>query len=240
MARPVGKYFASVIRKIVQAKEDENIVVDERFKSDLRANLLVKAESVRSAGFDWGAFFSKWKYALAAVPSACIVFLLAFSLAEMPLRLRNKPVDKPVVRSEAPGAEGGVEIKQDVLVKKNLPAPDEEDAEEESMIAGISGYSGYSDAELLQADVFKSVPEVRKVSPENGATYSVSYEAYFSPQDMVSLDKAIRAMFRTGNAPKHISVGLGGDGVVVLAVRYADGTEEVRYVKRSSELGNWE
>lgn len=95
MARPNSKYFASVITKLIAAKRKENIVIDESFKMQLRSDLLTRAAgplAETQAPLDIGAFFAKWKYAFAAVPSALVVMLIAVQFLNMPVSIPSEQI----------------------------------------------------------------------------------------------------------------------------------------------------
>lgn len=49
MARPIGKYFEPVIKKLIEARKSEDIVIDNRFKADLRMQILDKAMAMPRA-----------------------------------------------------------------------------------------------------------------------------------------------------------------------------------------------
>jgi hypothetical protein len=46
MARPIGKYFAPVIKLLLDAKKNERIVVDENFKETLRMEMMAKLSAM--------------------------------------------------------------------------------------------------------------------------------------------------------------------------------------------------
>ncbi len=46
MSRPSGRYFASVIAKIQEYKNQENIVIDQNFKDQLKANIIAKIQNL--------------------------------------------------------------------------------------------------------------------------------------------------------------------------------------------------
>lgn len=49
MARPIGKYFEPVIKKLIDSRKSEDIVIDNRFKADLRMQILDKAMAMPRA-----------------------------------------------------------------------------------------------------------------------------------------------------------------------------------------------
>ena len=74
MARPTGRYFASVIAKIRDAKNNEKIIVDEDFKQLLRGRLVMKiAAGTKPAKIDWRLRLAPFKVFFAAVPALALV-----------------------------------------------------------------------------------------------------------------------------------------------------------------------
>ncbi len=97
MARSNSKYFASVISKLVSARREENIVIDEAFKMELRSYLLTKAVApVSSGGISFGEFFMKWRFIFAALPSALVVMLVAAQFLNMSVPI---PTEQMVIDS---------------------------------------------------------------------------------------------------------------------------------------------
>ncbi|MCC7197619.1 hypothetical protein IT413_05515 [Candidatus Peregrinibacteria bacterium] len=134
MARPTSKYFTPVIKKILEAKKAENIVVDQEFKNVLRAQMLskisaapVRKEVVREkhdvlperTGFDFAEFFNKFRYPLAIVPSMFLLVIVAMSAMKLP-----------------------VSIPSEVIVPTSTPVQNQNDAVEDSISGSISNESG--------------------------------------------------------------------------------------------------
>jgi hypothetical protein len=108
MARPASRYFVPVIRKISEMKKAENIRIDERFKAELRGELIlrmglnetgakaVKRENAGSAeSFMEGGladFFRKWKYQLALAPVALVLMLVAVQSFKLPVKMESETV----------------------------------------------------------------------------------------------------------------------------------------------------
>lgn len=105
MARPTSKYFTPVIKKILEAKKAENIVVDQEFKNVLRSQILskinaapVRKEVVRERqdllpekqSFDFAEFFNKFRYPLAIVPSMLLLVVVAMSAMKLPVSIKNE------------------------------------------------------------------------------------------------------------------------------------------------------
>lgn len=77
-----GKYFEEIIARLIKAKEAENYQMRSAFKAELRNKLLEGpsvAELPEVSGFDWGVFWSKWKYALGVVPTMAILTVVAIN-----------------------------------------------------------------------------------------------------------------------------------------------------------------
>lgn len=107
MARPTSKYFTPVIKKILEAKKAENIVVDQEFKNVLRSQMLskiqaapVRKEVVRERQdvlperqrFDFAEFFNKFRYPLAIVPSMFLLVVVAMSAMKLPVSIQNEVI----------------------------------------------------------------------------------------------------------------------------------------------------
>ena len=117
MARPTSRYFVPVIRKIMEIKKAENILIDEGFKASLRVELMKRAalnqkvaahaggdkifkregatgESVEGRGMFAAvhAFLGKWKYQLALVPVAFVLALVAVQSLMMSVKFESQTV----------------------------------------------------------------------------------------------------------------------------------------------------
>lgn len=110
MAKLSSKYFASVITKLLAAKRRENIVINEQFKSDLRAGLMLRAGNMdvvaeKGSRLD---FLVRWRYALALVPSAMLLMLVVSQFLKMPVAIESEvmvPTGGGTVTEEGKGAE---------------------------------------------------------------------------------------------------------------------------------------
>jgi len=116
MARQNSKYFSSVIEKLIADKHKENIAVDESFKLSLRGKVMERAammprmealDSAETGGF--AGFVNRWKYALALVPSALLVMVVASQVMNMPVG----------VESEVVTLQSGVQSETRTLVLQN-------------------------------------------------------------------------------------------------------------------------
>jgi hypothetical protein len=118
MARTSSKYFATVIAKLLDAKRKENIIIDEKFQGELRAKIMARAagampesekteavsasprvyESKESAAAE---FIRKWRYALALVPSALLVFMVSALVMQLPVNVDTETVIPGVTQPQA-------------------------------------------------------------------------------------------------------------------------------------------
>lgn len=155
MARPISKYFTPVIKKIIDAKKAENIVVDRQFKAVLRAEMLERAalSSGRSGSRRFDAdgmseavsgFFRKWRYQLALVPVALVMVLVAAQTFKMPVALKSDvvvPVSAPV----------SVPVSQEsVVAAESANGQVEQNAEQ-----GTGGIKTFPGRMVLPADYFQ-------------------------------------------------------------------------------------
>jgi hypothetical protein len=138
MARTSSKYFATVIAKFLDAKRKENIVIDQKYKAELKERVMARAaemgstavekpkaaarEDVSSAGP--AAFISRWRYALALVPSALLVFLVAAFVTQLPVNVDTETViprmgiekeSKPLFEEDEGVGEPELEKQQDLI-----------------------------------------------------------------------------------------------------------------------------
>jgi len=147
MARPTSRYFVPVIRKIMEIKKAENILIDEGFKASLRVELMKRAalnqkvaahaggdkifkregatgESVEGRGMFAAvhAFLGKWKYQLALVPVAFVLALVAVQSLMMSVKFESQTVKEVAstgVKLEKSFVSGGGEA-VDVVSGNNL------------------------------------------------------------------------------------------------------------------------
>ena len=162
MARPAGRYFASVIAKIRDAKNNEKIIVDEDFKQLLRGRLVMKiAGGGQPAKIDWRARWAPFKVFFAAVPALALVIVAVAGLNKVPFATNPQVVKNEVV--------GTVES----VAPESLVTPD-------SAVPGIKTFPGYTvlPASYFQANVTapfavqEDVPPVAPVVPQNGRATS--------------------------------------------------------------------
>ena len=115
MARPIGKYFAPVIKLLLEAKKSEQIIVDENFKQKLRMEMMARIGALpvdKKSGAKkltqhaselghglnhswwtaWEGLMIKYKYVFAGVPVALVVFVVALQIARMPVNIPSKVV----------------------------------------------------------------------------------------------------------------------------------------------------
>ncbi len=97
MARPNSKYFTPVIKRLLDARRHESIVIDQNFKASLRARVLAKAadSAPPKRGFDFNRiaeFFGRNRTALAIVPSLLLLAIVAVSALRMPVDLKSDVV----------------------------------------------------------------------------------------------------------------------------------------------------
>jgi hypothetical protein len=87
-----GKYFEETIACLIKAKEAENYQMRPAFKVGLREQLINNSADVlpESAGFDWGQFWSKWKYAIGAVPTFAVLTVVAMNAFDQKI-VMNQP-----------------------------------------------------------------------------------------------------------------------------------------------------
>jgi|GEM_PF-5822744 len=127
MARPTSKYFTPVIKKILEAKRMENIVIDQQFKDTLRTQMMSKISAapiqkeVREVlnetgrGFDFTEFFNKFRYPLAIVPSMLLLIIVAVSAMNLPVSIKNEvivPTATPTPATQVQNSNQVAEITQ--------------------------------------------------------------------------------------------------------------------------------
>jgi len=100
MARPIGRYFASVIAEIRDAKKKENIVIDDSFKLKLRQQLMMKIASQipSSSRVSWVERLLPFKTYLAVIPALALVIVAVVGISKLPVQLKNNeivPVSQP-------------------------------------------------------------------------------------------------------------------------------------------------
>ncbi len=113
MARQNSKYFSSVIEKLIADKHKENIVVAESFKMSLREKVMSRAATMEKmeAPIDaeesgLAGFVNRWKYALALVPSALLVMIVAAQVMNLPVEMKSDVVTlQGGVQEESPTSE---------------------------------------------------------------------------------------------------------------------------------------
>jgi hypothetical protein len=107
MARPTGRYFASTITKIRDARKKENIVVDGGFKVQLRQQLMMKiAAQAKPVRKSFAERFMPLKSYFAVVPALALVIIAVVGISRLPISFKSNVV----VPSAAPS-------QQTVLVK---------------------------------------------------------------------------------------------------------------------------
>lgn len=86
MARPTGRYFASVIAKIREAKVRETIIIDEDFKMRLRQQLMMKMTAeVKPERISWMRRLAPFRVYFSAVPALVLVIVAVVGLSRLPL-----------------------------------------------------------------------------------------------------------------------------------------------------------
>ena len=124
MARPVGKYFAPVIKKLIEARKNEQIFVDQKLKMDLKMQLMQIAQGmpVEKVGVQhvgegiknswltaWEGLWAQYKYAFALVPTAMIVFVVVMQISKLPVFMGSRVVVPVVDMSQQASMESGTE-----------------------------------------------------------------------------------------------------------------------------------
>lgn len=188
MARPISKYFTSVIRKIMEAKHAENIVVDQKFKASLRQQIVARIEGLdgRSEGFDVDGFadsvtefFRKWKYQLALVPVAFVMVLVAAQSFKMPVN----------VKSEVVVPSGMESVQSEKVTEKNITVePEQADAPVDSQ-TNIAGTA--VDSTLPAPVAAGQVSGDEQGLPPTSATYAVGQVNDESPKNLVVPAEAV-------------------------------------------------
>ncbi len=93
MARPTGRYFASVIAKIRDAKKKEMIVIDEGFKVQLRQRVMMKiAAQAAPVQTSWVERLAPFKSYFAVVPALGLVIVAVVGISKLPLDFGSKVV----------------------------------------------------------------------------------------------------------------------------------------------------
>jgi hypothetical protein len=94
MARQSSRYFTPVIKKLLDARQKENIVIDQEMKQELRAQLMARIGEFglqeEKEGFNVDGlldFFGRWKYRLAAVPVLLILCLVGVQAFKMTVKV---------------------------------------------------------------------------------------------------------------------------------------------------------
>ena len=100
MARPAGRYFASLINKIRELKKHETILIDESFKQSLRQNIMMKT-GVRMQPQKQGFFerFAFLRHHVALVPSLLLLIVAVAGLSRLPMQFKSQVVT-PVMTLE--------------------------------------------------------------------------------------------------------------------------------------------
>lgn len=93
MARPTGRYFASVIAKIRDAKKKEMIVIDEGFKVQLRQQVMMKiAAQAAPVRPGWFERLAPLKSYFAVVPALGLVIVAVVGISKLPIDFGSKVV----------------------------------------------------------------------------------------------------------------------------------------------------
>lgn len=159
MAKQNSKYFADVIAKLLAAKRKENIVIDEDFKTQLRANVM--GGNVNSVGemeglggddkerFDWGGLFYRWRLVFGIVPAVLVVAVVAAQVMSMqPVDIESDVVvESGEVAALADIAEDSVQevmevVEEEEHVHEEEHFHDEGIGEEPEMVKKIKTFPG--------------------------------------------------------------------------------------------------
>lgn len=90
MARPTGRYFASVIAKIRDARKKEQIVVDEGFKMQLRQQLMTKiAANMTPDRVSWMERLAPFKSYLGVVSALALVIVAVVGISKLPIQFQS-------------------------------------------------------------------------------------------------------------------------------------------------------
>ncbi len=183
MARPVSRYFTPVIKKILDAKKAETILIDEGFKLKLRQDLLNKiALDPKPFVAEKVPFFTSlgnWRYVLAIVPSALLVTVVVTQIMKMPLSMRSKEVSVPVVHEDQSASNKKVNFFEDNgSPEAASPEPDKASSVMESNAKKVSADPAQ------EVTVSPAVPQNDSPQPTVPINDTASLEA--SPQDISS------------------------------------------------------
>jgi len=93
MARPAGRYFASVIAKIRDAKKKEQIVVDDGFKLQLRQQVMMKISAqVQPERVSWMERLAPFKSYLGVVPALAFVIVAVVGISKLPIDFKSNVI----------------------------------------------------------------------------------------------------------------------------------------------------
>ncbi len=93
MARPAGRYFASVIAKIRDVRKKEQIVIDESFKMQLRQKIMLKVTAqTQPQTSNWLERFAPYKSYLAVVPALGLVIVAVVGISKLPIQFTSNVV----------------------------------------------------------------------------------------------------------------------------------------------------
>lgn len=102
MARPSGKYFATVVNKLRDLKAQESIVIDQNFKLRLRNELMSRIQVLHEEQPERVSFLDRirsLRYHLAAVPMLFFVVATVFAFSQLPVFFRSGEVAAPSTQS---------------------------------------------------------------------------------------------------------------------------------------------
>lgn len=101
MARPAGRYFASVIAKIRDAQKNERIVIDGDLKMRLRQQVMMKAAAhVQPERKSWREILAPYRSYLAVVPALGLLIVAVAGISKLPVLFTSNVVVPVSVTSQ--------------------------------------------------------------------------------------------------------------------------------------------
>lgn len=96
MARPSGKYFATVVNQLRDLKARESIVIDQGFKMRLRSQLMARIDVLQNEQPEKVGFFERLRslrYHLAVVPMLFFVVATVFAFSKLPVFFQSNVIE---------------------------------------------------------------------------------------------------------------------------------------------------
>ncbi len=241
MARQSSRYFTPVIKRLLDAKQKENIVIDQKMKHDLRVQLMARATSAgispeNDASMFEGVseFVRRWRYQLAFVPAMLILCLVAVQAFNMTAKVPSEVVTQvPGITKDADAARAEQQVSGNVT-----DSATQDLAVDMAKEPGIKTFAGRT---VLPPDYYvrKGQSEGTNGSPDTPSLQFATKNTFEEPASVTVTPAEASAVVMTAQ-PAPTGSGDQNPEEVALAARAMSESGDLRYLPMQTETDSSE